>query len=255
MGNFEKLSVLVIVVIIVMILVVALYQWTGDPGSEATGGTDVVANTEPTGLGGGTTLAPVITPAGSNAQRSPGPIGPAPIPAVRDAGEALTIKRLFDEVEPTPTPVTTETTVTPPVETPKPSEPRTHVVQPGETMGAIAKNYFPGRVQKGLVAMQAANPSIEAARMRVGTKLTIPDLGAQPDGAATPASASTAPKPVASIERGGWYVTKRGDTLTSISRRAYGTTERWPEIWIDNMDALGTDFERPDPGVRIRIPR
>ncbi|HVG94548.1 MAG TPA: LysM peptidoglycan-binding domain-containing protein [Planctomycetota bacterium] len=254
MGNFEKLSVLVIVVIIVMILVVALYQWTGDPGSEATGGTDVVANTEPTGLGGGASLAPVNPLSNSVAQR-PTPIGPAPFAAVRDPRDELTIKNLFEKVEATPTPVTTEPTVAPPAETPKPSEPRTHVVQPGETMGAIAKNYFPGRVQKGLVAMQAANPSVEAARMRVGTKLTIPDLGAQPDGAATPASTSAAPKAVASIERGGWYVTKRGDTLTSISKRAYGTTERWPEIWIDNMDALGTDFERPDPGVRIRIPR
>ena len=47
MGNFEKLSVLVIVVIIVMILVVALYQWTGEPGSEAPGGTDVAANEGP----------------------------------------------------------------------------------------------------------------------------------------------------------------------------------------------------------------
>ena len=35
MGNFEKLSVLVIVVIIVMILVVALYTWQ-DNGDEST---------------------------------------------------------------------------------------------------------------------------------------------------------------------------------------------------------------------------
>ena len=34
MGNFEKLSVLVIVVIIVMILVVALYTWSGSTEGE-----------------------------------------------------------------------------------------------------------------------------------------------------------------------------------------------------------------------------
>ena len=34
MGNFEKLSVLVIGVIIVMILVVAFYTWTEDPADE-----------------------------------------------------------------------------------------------------------------------------------------------------------------------------------------------------------------------------
>ena len=51
MGNFEKLSVLVIGVIIVMILVVALYTWTDDPAAEETadagivGGTGVIANT------------------------------------------------------------------------------------------------------------------------------------------------------------------------------------------------------------------
>ena len=37
MGNFEKLSVLVIGVIIVMILVVALYTWTDNPATEAIG--------------------------------------------------------------------------------------------------------------------------------------------------------------------------------------------------------------------------
>ena len=39
MGNFEKLSVLVIVVIIVMILVVALYTWTDNPDSSGANST------------------------------------------------------------------------------------------------------------------------------------------------------------------------------------------------------------------------
>ena len=39
MGNFEKLSVLVIVVIIVMILVVAIYVRTDNPDQSATTGT------------------------------------------------------------------------------------------------------------------------------------------------------------------------------------------------------------------------
>src|SRR5204863_4755305 len=48
MGNFEKLSVLVIVVIIVMILVVALYTWTDNPDAAAKdGGSNVATQQKP----------------------------------------------------------------------------------------------------------------------------------------------------------------------------------------------------------------
>jgi nucleoid-associated protein YgaU len=58
-----------------------------------------------------------------------------------------------------------------------------------------------------------------------------------------------------SIAPGGSYTTKKGDTLASISRRAYGKTERWQDIWLANYDALGDDVDKPAAGIRLKIPR
>ena len=66
MGNFEKLSVLVIVVIIVMILVVALYTWTDNP-DQTSGGMNSVATANE-----GAPQPPVAGP-GMDVVQIPGP--------------------------------------------------------------------------------------------------------------------------------------------------------------------------------------
>lgn len=261
MGNFEKLSVLVIVVIIVMILVVALYQLTDNPdGGSAT----AVAEKEPatlasqpadsSGMGGSVFVPP---PRPSDPRAAP-PAPPAPRPPMPT-----------DPIDPSRPVVTPQngttnppgTGETPPVaEPPKPAEPKIHVVQPGETIGKIAKLYYPNQVARGTEAILRANATVDPARMRVGTKLVIPDLGAEAAAAPSgvqPASAKSgsAPKPATSLKPGGTYVTVRGDTLAAISRRAYGDASRWQDIWLANFEALGDDPEKPAPGTRLTLPR
>lgn len=260
MGNFEKLSVLVIVVIIVMILVVALYQLTDNPdGGTAT----AVAEKEPATLASqpndGSAMGPSVfvpPPRPVDPRATP----PAPPVSARPVGPVNPI----DPSVLTPQNGTTNppgTGETPPVaEPPKPAEPKIHVVQPGETIAKIAKLYYPNQVAKGTEAILRANATVDPARMRVGTKLVIPDLGTDAAAVAPgaqPASAKSgsAPKPATSLKPGGTYVTVRGDTLAAISRRAYGDASRWQDIWLANFEALGDDPEKPAPGTRLTLPR
>ncbi len=247
MGNFERLSVLVIVVIIVLIVVIALVQLTESnettlPSADGTS-TSLVGGDA--GMASGLPPPPVDVPA-------PGPFGGNRAPGPIEFAKFLT------PPAPPPTPVE------PPAPAPvvaKVEEPKVHVVQPNETIAKIAKVYFPAAVTKGTDAILRANPSVDPTRMRVGTKLTIPVLaGATPaNGGSTSTgevSAVRPPTPTASISPGGTYTTKKGESLASISRKAYGREDRWQDIWLANYDALDAEsLEKLAGGIRLKIPR
>ena len=68
--------------------------------------------------------------------------------------------------------------------------------------------------------------------------------------APTPSSATSAAKPAATAQQ---HVVVEGDTLSKISRRYYGTSERWPEILEANRDIL-RDARNLPMGASLRIP-
>jgi nucleoid-associated protein YgaU len=69
---------------------------------------------------------------------------------------------------------------------------------------------------------------------------------------AQPTSASAA-KPDAAAPAARQHVVVEGDTLSKISRRYYGTSERWPEILEANRDILH-DARNLPVGASLRIP-
>ncbi len=90
----------------------------------------------------------------------------------------------------------------------------------------------------------------------------------QDSGAMTPAPApAPAPRPApAYTDTGSYeppaparehvgrtYVVQKGDTLSSISKRFYGTTTRWKSIWEANRRAV-PDPKRMKVGTRLVIP-
>lgn len=50
------------------------------------------------------------------------------------------------------------------------------------------------------------------------------------------------------------YTVRRGDTLSSISRRVYGTPDRWSEIYAANADRI-PDPSNLEEGTELRIPK
>lgn len=102
-----------------------------------------------------------------------------------------------------------------------------HVVQPGDTLTAIARRY--GTTVKALVTTNGmANANVP---LRVNQQLRLPNAGTSPAAAApaprkpaTPAPAAAAPAPNRpAITPGGAYTVKAGDTLYKISRQ-YGVS-------------------------------
>lgn len=113
-----------------------------------------------------------------------------------------------------------------------------HTIRRGETLGEIAKRYG---VSLRLVV--AANPGVNARRLRIGQRLTIPLS------AAARRTAAVATAPVTRSSTGGrtHHTVHRGETLWGLARR-YGVTvadlRRWNDI---------TESEVLRAGTRLRV--
>ena len=236
MGNFEKLSVLVIGVIIVMILVVALYTWTDDgSGDEAT---TALANTP----------APDLPPENPRVNPTPGPDhaedpwGPYErVLPVRSGPSNEDGPRVSDDP-----PVVDD----PPVEEEEAvadTAARQYTVQEGDTLGGISLKVF--GTTKYWQEIAKLN-DVDPVKLRVDMTLLMPDIeaAAPPNkpGESTVASAG-APKP------GSSYTVRSGDTIQRIAQAAYRTIERWPDIWFANMERLSTPEQLP-VGLKLDIP-
>jgi nucleoid-associated protein YgaU len=251
MGNFEKLSVLVIVVIIVMILVVALYTWTGDPESTAIAKDPTVAAMSDAARTGASNRAAEIVipkPALAGADRT------APAPGMVDPITGLPMGSLAPS--PFPTPVITPPVADLPKEPVKPAEPRFHEVASGDNLTKIAKKYYGSKTTTGISLIRTANALSDESMLRVGQKLTIPELrddgkvAVVAGGKGAPVHASEA---VPSLKPGSVYTVRSGDTLPRISKRAYGTADKWHEIWLANFNVID-DPEKVSPGTRLKLP-
>jgi nucleoid-associated protein YgaU len=228
MGNFEKLSVLVIVVIIVMILVVALHTWT-DGTPEAT----------ETTIASSPSLDPVrdlIDPRPPEPQpQTPLVVPPAPPPAP----------------PPTPPPAPV-----PPAPTPE-ERPvaRDHVVASGETLEKISKKHY--GTTRHVAAIERANPGVDAMRLRIGQRLVIPEVSgaAFAPGSSSPSEGSSGgSRGSGGATPGETYTVRRGDSLPAIAKRAYGKIDRWHEIWLSNYERID-DPDRLKAGTRLQLPK
>jgi LysM repeat protein len=256
MGNFEKLSVLVIVVIIVMILVVALYTWTDDPdaGTQVTdAGLSTAITPVPPAPAMSDAAVPAFPPAPPNGGRTtmlvqpPNSGGPATPPAV--GPNPMDVRDGAFPPAPTPAP-----SVTPDA---PPAEPRVHIVASGDNLTKIAKRYFNSTGQRYVDAIVAANPGLEPNRLRVNQKVQIPGdvpasstaRRASSDGGerSTASSGGSGPK------AGSVYTVRRGDKLPDIARRAYGSSENWHLIWLENFTTI-RDPDEVATGTKLKIP-
>ena len=243
MGNFEKLSVLVIVVIIVMILVVAISALTSDP-DEVDPGTSASLNQG----------EPFIK--AENDYDMPNTEFPSSEPKPTDPIDNLDTPLIEDPNPPEPN-VDSDDLAGNDLAQPTPmaddglaQQERSHTVASGETLGEIAEKLLGSyRRYPEIIAL---NPGLRPEALRAGTVIKIPAM--KGGSAVPPQSGGIASSGGAPAVPGSDYVIQSGDSLKRIAKRAYRNFEKWPDIWAANFNLIQDPNNLP-VGTRIRLPR
>lgn len=82
---------------------------------------------------------------------------------------------------------------------------------------------------------------------------SVGDVGGAAQGASAPAPAAASASSAGSTPLGHGYTVQPGDSLSKISKKLYGDSNRWKEIWEANRAKI----PNPDlihPGLELQIP-
>lgn len=133
------------------------------------------------------------------------------------------------------------------------TSPHTHVVRSGESFYTIAQSVYGDASQ--FTRIEDANPKVNPNKLRIGTVLVIPD--AQDDDSSTPApTADSSPVTTARapLDTAKSYRVQQSDTLVSIARKLYGSSNDWEKIYDANRDTIGPNPGRLKVDMVLRLP-
>lgn len=186
---------------------------------------------------------------------SPAPLAIGPLaPGVVMPGATeptVPLKNNVPEVMPGTNPGAAQAHMLPPLQPAKPAtvEPKTstYTVSNGDNLWKIAaKQYGDSNIQEHVDAIVAANPSVDADNLKIGTKLNLP---------AKQTSVNRLPaKEQAKLLDSGLYEVKKGDTLSSIAKKQLGDANRWREIYDLNREHIA-DPSMLFTGTALRLPK
>jgi nucleoid-associated protein YgaU len=113
-----------------------------------------------------------------------------------------------------------------------------HTIQSGDTLYEIAIRHYgePGYIR----VIQAANPGLDPRRLKVGSRLVLPE----------PNEPGEAPK----ADQSKVYLVRKNDTLIGIARRLYGDAAMYRKIYEANRDVLSSPNATLYIGQRLRLP-
>lgn len=135
---------------------------------------------------------------------------------------------------------------------------QTYVIKPGDNFHALAKRLYGS--DKHWVDIAQANPSIDPIRLKVGQTIRLPAIatvapngsgGGSGKGGGSPGAASV---PGAAAPKSLIHIVKPGETLASISKRYYKTTDKWEMLFRVNRETVGADPDDLEAGMKITIP-
>ncbi|MCK6448209.1 MAG: LysM peptidoglycan-binding domain-containing protein [Planctomycetes bacterium] len=135
----------------------------------------------------------------------------------------------------------------------------------GDTYPALAERFYGS--QKLSLRLKTANEGRTEATLKPGDMIFVPNLeavtpaaqepalaqgnNAGAPGAKAPASATATKKN--GVGADGFYTVAKGDVLSTISQKVYGTSKKWQKIYDANRDVL-KDPNALKVGMKLRIP-
>ena len=134
--------------------------------------------------------------------------------------------------------------------TPRAAAGGTHVVKVGETFSSIAAATYGN--SKYYIAIQTANPSVDATRLKPGMTISLPAIDQIKS--ATPAAGVAAATAEQKIDPRTQYKVQENDSLYRISLKLYGKADRVEKLYEANKSQIGDDMARVKAGMVLTLP-
>ena len=238
MGRLEKIVVLTVLFLVAVVLGVALNS--DSPGRTAQGAADDKSATSPlgdqAGPGGVLTAPAEKLPAESVAPDARPKEAHVAAPSLPET-LPVSVPNVTPTVSSNPTPAPFILTLDGLTPSSAPDM-MFYTWKSGDTLAGLAQRYY-GSTDK-LSRLQKSNEGSSDASLKIGDQLWIQ---------VKPASANvSAGSPGAQL-----YVVQKGDVLSAISQKFYGTSKKWQKILDANQELL-TSPERLKPGMKLKIP-
>ena len=136
-----------------------------------------------------------------------------------------------------------------------PPEFETYTVKQGETFETIAKaRYGSTRLH---TAIARANPMKDPRRLKPGDQIRLPkdpsNIQGKPAPTLAPPSGSPAPAGQPPASGASEYLVQKGDTLSGIASKVWGSSKNWRVILDANSSILPAE-DALRPGMKLRIP-
>jgi len=125
----------------------------------------------------------------------------------------------------------------------------TYTVKEGDSIVSIWRSITGN--ERGWEKLLAANPGVDASRLKIGQVLKVPDAApASPTGT----SQSTSTTPTTKTSGASTYTVEGGDTLHRIANKVYGDSKLWNQIYEANKSTIGSDPAALKVGMKLQIP-
>ena len=117
-------------------------------------------------------------------------------------------------------------------------------IMPGDTFSSLAIRYY-GH-EKYWQAIKRANPTVNPRKLKVGQIIKLPDPKLVVD--------AEQESPHALGAGTNLHIVAAGETLSTISRKHYGSVKHWRVIFNANREVIGSNPDRLSVGDKLQIP-
>jgi nucleoid-associated protein YgaU len=130
---------------------------------------------------------------------------------------------------------------------------KTYKIQSGDSPVSISTKVYGSA--KYASQILAANPGVDARRLKIGQELKMSDIGGETPKVTSASRDHTDPLPTAAATVSQkTYKVQSGDTLTRISTKLYGKGDMWKKIYAANKSKIGSDPTHLRAGMVLQLP-
>ena len=131
---------------------------------------------------------------------------------------------------------------------------KTYKVAAGDSPVSISTKVYGSA--KYASQIMAANPGVNAKRLKIGQELKMPDIAGETPKVSSASIDHTDPLPAVAAAKTSekTYKVQSGDTLTKISAKLFGKGDLWQKLYAANKSKIGSDPTHLRAGMVLQIP-